>query len=151
MTRPDPRLTPKRPMAAAQRALAYRPADAQPARPLLSPAGALDLGAVHAALEAADVAAEGGRYLDGAPVFVGSVIFDIAAPDADAARRAMARDPRVLEAVRGHVHRAVSRLLGPDTPAALDVELRIAPHGRGLRLTADVEGALEAEAVSASR
>ena len=93
MTRPDPHATSKRPMAAAQRAINYRPASAGEGRRLLAPNGSLDLAAVHAALERSDAAAEGGRYADPQPTFAGSVVFDVQAPDAHAALPA-ARFPR---------------------------------------------------------
>ena len=128
---------------------------------LFSTAGTLDIDTLHRLLEAAQIVTEGQVYAVGSlpaadafdhgeatGVFMGSSLITIDLGSlrlqeivddglAHRLRDALVTDSRAHHVVRDHVYRESARLLGPDTPAHLDV-VQTASY-QGLRVLIDVD------------
>ncbi len=140
----------RRPLAAAQRAVAYQPARAEALPALFTVDGQVDVHALHALLSAAEVAIEGGRYDDAGPVetFVGSATFELSLPTPRASRAALAQDPRAAQALQDHTRRHLASLLGAEMPPRLTFDIAIRVVDEQLRVTVDFEGPLAPGAVA---
>jgi hypothetical protein len=174
MSRPDPRLVSRMPPARAEahrpgfaRSGARADADRQPLR-LWDADGRLDHDAVCRLIDAAEIIVEGRIYESGVrvgaaghgphAVFLGTALLTIdlsRLPIADSPvnealvqrlRDALARDRRTLQPLRDRAWRETARLLGPETPASLEVTPTLRARGASLLVDLDLEGPVELRA-----
>lgn len=169
---PDPQAVKKLPVARAGergeiRISAARPAEAEagPLR-LFGADGRLDAGAVCRLVDAAKVIVEG-RIYEGsaqvggpraAPVFLGTALLTLDLAEVCGAdgpvderfarrvRDALAADRRTVQALHDRAWRETARLLGPETPAALEVTPTLRTRGTTLLADLDLEGPVDAAA-----
>ncbi|MCA9538238.1 MAG: hypothetical protein KC620_05090 [Myxococcales bacterium] len=161
MSRPDPNLVARRPMAQARAGIARargRDDGASGVWQLFTADGALDLDILHRLVEAAEAISEGQGYSgNGGETFFGTTILtlDLArAPLADARTPTLVTrlagllldDARARRVVRDRLYRELARLLGPDTPADFELTATATCEGMAIRLVADLEAPLRARA-----
>lgn len=146
MSRPDPFLVKRRPMARAGRDFAFARGRQDGAeRPVFTDEGALDVDGLQRLVGLAESVIEGqGDAEEGRERFYGSAVLTLQTPEPDAGRVAVAitTDARARKVVRDRVYRELARLLGPHTPAHFEMSLRAAVTDGAVRVDVDIEAPL---------
>lgn len=155
MVKPDPRTIARRPMARAGVRTARHRGDGDRIWTLYPADAPLDLDTLHRLVESAEAVSEGRAYPGPTcETWFGTTVLTLdlrRLPLTDRADAALARrlaatltnDARARRVIDDRLYRELARMLGSDTPADFDVSCVAVADGPTVRLTADLEAALD--------